>query len=64
MAIKETKLTFAVTVPQPQGLTIRDMRAYIIEALMASTKTHKLESNTFDNIKVHLTNKETHYGKR
>jgi len=59
-----TKLTFAVTVPQLDGLTIKDMRAYIIESLMTNTKAAKLDSDSFDTVKVHLLNKETHYGQR
>ena len=57
---RTTKLTFAVTLQQPKGVTIPEMRAFIIEAI----KSHegKAAEADFSDIKCHLTNKEVHYG--
>lgn len=54
-----TNLTFAVTVPQPKGLTIPAVRAAIIEALKETWPT--ITDETFT-VKAHLTNKEVKYG--
>ncbi len=55
-------MTFAVTIPDVRGKSIKDMRALISEALASQDPTGDL----FDpaKIKISLTNKETHYGKR
>ena len=48
-----TNLTFALTLPQPKGKTIPEVRALIIASLK------HLET---EDIKCHLTNKEVKYG--
>lgn len=62
MADKHTTLTFAVTVPQPKGATIKDVRENIIEALREDWKVQFGQEPEV--LKAHLLNKETHYGKR
>lgn len=54
-----TKLTFAVTVPQPEGLKITDVRALVVDGI----KSVWPEVGGTPEVKCHLTNKETHYGK-
>ena len=57
---RETYLTFSVTVPQPKGMTIPQVRSFIIEALTAYDPDMK--SADAAKIKCHLTNKEVKYG--
>lgn len=57
--VKSSSLTFAVTLPQPRGLTIPAVRAAIVEAVKEVWPTITEEEFS---IKVHLTNKEVHYG--
>mgnify|MGYP003476140997 CR=1 FL=1 len=56
-----TKLSFQVTLQLPEGMTIKDTRAAIVDSL----KRNAVLGLSVDNeVKVHLTNKETSYGKR
>jgi len=48
-----THLTFAITLPQPKGKTIPEVRAMILASL---------EHFEAKDIKCHLTNKEVKYG--
>lgn len=54
----KTTLTFAVTLPQPKGLTIPAVRAAIVESLKETWPT--ITDEDFE-IKVNLTYKETSY---
>jgi hypothetical protein len=58
-------LTFAVTIPQPPGTSIKQTRELLIDAIEASRNSFRGdEENRVDNplpIKVHLLNKETSY---
>lgn len=47
-------LTFAVTIPQPKGLTIPQVRAKLLEAVKGDLD--------ITDVKIHLTNKEVKYG--
>lgn len=64
--VKSTTLTFALTLPQPKGLTIPATRQFIIDALRAEQKASNADDPIKDadlsNVKCHLTNKEVHYG--
>ena len=57
---RETYLTFSVTVPQPKGMTIPQVRSFIVEALTAYDPDMKIADAA--KIKCHLTNKEVKYG--
>ena len=48
-----THLTFAITLPQPKGKTIPEVRSMILASL-----EHFVEKD----VKCHLTNKEVKYG--
>lgn len=62
----KTKLTFAVTIDQPAGATIPDVRSFIKDALLGEQKARSNDSPfktiSVDEVKCHLLNKETHYG--
>lgn len=53
---RETYLTFSVTVPQPKGMTIPDVRAALVDGIKSCWPEPDLT------IKAHLTNKEVKYG--
>ena len=57
-----TTVTFAVTFQLPAKVTIQQARASIKEAITGDKSSMHLSE--LDNIKVHLLNKETSYGKR
>lgn len=64
---KSVKLTFAVTLEQPKGVTLAEMRAYILDSLKYGKDRYKgsnidLSKLNLDNVKCHLLNKEVHYG--
>ena len=59
---KSVKLTFAVTLEQPKGVTLQEMRAYILESLQANKRKYDFGDADLTNIKCHLTNKEVTYG--
>lgn len=64
---KSVKLTFAITLEQPKGVTLPEMRAYILHSLKYGKDRYKdsnidLSELNLDNVKCHLTNKEVHYG--
>jgi len=58
--VKETRLTFSVTIPQPKGLTIPATRAMIVESIRETWPT--VTDAELDDIRCHLLNKEVHYG--
>lgn len=62
----KTTYTFAVTIPDLEGITIPQMREYIREAIAAHRSGLDPEDALFhvdfSNTKVHLTNKEVKYG--
>lgn len=62
-----TNLTFSLTIEQPAGATIPEVRAFIKESLRRQQKATNPESTFQDidvsDIKCHLTNKETSYGR-
>ena len=57
---RETALTFALTLPQPKGFAIPQVRSFIVEALTAYDPDMKIADAA--KIKCHLTNKEVKYG--
>jgi|JI10StandDraft_1071094.scaffolds.fasta_scaffold1066534_3 hypothetical protein len=57
----ETTYTFAVTFVGPAGMNIPNIRSHIREALLAR---NALEITNPEDVKIHLQNKETSYGKR
>lgn len=57
-----TKLTFALTIEQPEGMTIKDARQMIIDGVLSIYP--KLHTKDTVDVKCHLLNKETSYGKR
>ncbi len=62
----KTKLTFAVTIDQPAGATIPDVRSFIKDALLGEQRARNMDDPIkaihIDEVKCHLLNKETHYG--
>lgn len=61
-----TKLSFQVTLQQPTGMSIKDMREYIKAAIQSHRGGFDPQDVMFeadlDDIKIHLVNKETTYG--
>lgn len=60
VATSETKLTFAVTIPQPDKTTIKEVR----EELLDMIEDRFASRINLTKVKIHLLNKETSYGKR
>lgn len=62
MGAKATvKLSFQVTLQQPEGMTVKDTRESIVRAIRQDVM---LGMPVDGELKVHLVNKETSYGKR
>ena len=62
MGTKATvQVTYAVTFTLPEGMTLKAARAALVSAFAFEPSLKKVEVPT---VKVHLTNKETSYGKR
>lgn len=59
---QKVKLTFAITLEQPKGVTLAAMRAYILEALSEHKYKCDFTDKDLTDIKCHLMNKEVHYG--
>lgn len=63
-----TTLTFQVTIEQAPSYTIPDMRSFIKDALAGEQKARNkddcIKDINLSEVKIHLTNKETSYGKR
>lgn len=59
----KTKLTFAVTIEQPAGMKIPDVRAFFKDAIKHEQgRRYKDDIFNIDAVKIHLLNKETQYG--
>ena len=54
-------LSFQVTLPQPEGMTIKETRGVII-GILKGASILKIPGDA--DLKIHLLNKETSYGKR
>lgn len=62
-----TRYTFAVTFTAPKGLTIKDAREFIKQAIAsgkfsADYSGDPIQELDMTSVKIHLTNKEVHYG--
>lgn len=55
----QTTLTFSVTVPQPEGAKIPDVRKTIVDSIRSGYEADFEKSDI--EVKCHLTNKETKY---
>lgn len=64
----ETTYTFAVTFKAPHNASIVESRMFLKDAIMSEMKSRNVDDAfkdlDLDTVKVHLTNKETSYGKR
>lgn len=62
-----TSYTFAVTIPDMQGVTIPELRQFIKDALSNETRASDPKywadmGFDIDKVRIHLTNKEVKYG--